>query len=240
MHAEDADYRGSWDSFWRDVATTTGEVFWDSDPTEAILRELPLFADRLDAALPLIDLGCGNGTQTAALARRFARVVGVDIAETAVRGARELHPLPNLEFRGFDMLDRDAGAGLHAELGDANVYMRAVLHQLRAADRRPAARTIAELLGARGKAFVVELAPAAEALFAGLARGASGPPPKLARVFQHGIVPASLAAGEVAGLFAELGLVATYTGRSAIVTTQALPSGAAIEVPCDAWLFERA
>lgn len=239
MQAPEILYRDSWDNFWRDVATTTGEVFWDSDPTQAIERELPLFQQRIDASLPLIDLGCGTGRQTRALGEHFSRVLGLDVAEEAIVGARQLHGRDHVDFRVFDVLEPAAASRLHAEIGDANVYVRAVLHQLRAAHRRPAVETLTTLLGARGQAFVVELSPLAEALFASLGRELGGPPPKLARVFQHGIVPAALAAGEIPGLFAECGFHVALAAQSSIVTTQPLPNGQMIEVPCDAWLFAR-
>ena len=49
----EASYRSAWDGFWRDVAGTTGEVFWDSEPADAVERELPVFASQMDPALPL-------------------------------------------------------------------------------------------------------------------------------------------------------------------------------------------
>jgi ubiquinone/menaquinone biosynthesis C-methylase UbiE len=45
----------------------------------------------------VLDLGCGEGAFSAALAGAGARPVGVDVAEAALRRARELHP--DLEFR---------------------------------------------------------------------------------------------------------------------------------------------
>ncbi|BFO17030.1 hypothetical protein SHKM778_34180 [Streptomyces sp. KM77-8] len=41
------------------------EVFWDAEPALTAARHLALFEPRLtDPGLPLVDLGCGNGTQT--------------------------------------------------------------------------------------------------------------------------------------------------------------------------------
>jgi len=45
----------------------------------------------------VLDLGCGEGAFTAALAEAGARPVGVDVAEAALRRARERHP--ELDFR---------------------------------------------------------------------------------------------------------------------------------------------
>ena len=49
----------------------------------------------LDAVRPgerALDLGCGDGTFTAALAQAGAEVVGADVAETALERARRAHP----------------------------------------------------------------------------------------------------------------------------------------------------
>jgi hypothetical protein len=67
-----------------------------------------------------------------------------------------------------------------------------VLHQLRVEDLEAAVRSLALLVGQWGRAFVVELSSEAEELFKSLVSDPTGPPPKLVRVFQHGIVPNQL------------------------------------------------
>ncbi|HEX7837859.1 MAG TPA: hypothetical protein VF469_10380 [Kofleriaceae bacterium] len=170
----------------------------------------------------------------------FSRVIGVDVSEEALHGARLHHGATNVEYRALDLLDGAAVRVLHAELGDANLYLRGVLHQLRAADRIPAVHHLAVLLGQRGRAFLVELSPAAEQLFASLAQRFGGPPAKLERVLLHGIVPAMLQAGEIPALFRNAGFEPCAQGSTTVVTTQALPGGEIIEVPCDYFLFQRA
>ncbi|HEX8107825.1 MAG TPA: class I SAM-dependent methyltransferase [Kofleriaceae bacterium] len=233
-------YQESWDGYWRAVTPRPGVAFWDSTPDRAVQRELPVFASAFDRALPVIDVGCGNGTQTRCLADAFSRVIGVDVSEEALRGARQYHGAANLEYRALDLLDGAAIRALHAELGDANLYLRGVLHQMRAADRTPAVDHLAALLGERGLAFLVELSPAAGQLFAALAQRFGGPPGKLQYALSHGIAPASLQAGEVPALFHHAGCALRAQGTTTVVTTEALPGGEVIEVPCDYFLFQRA
>lgn len=51
----------------------------------------------------VLDLGCGSGRVTAPLAERGFDVVGIDVSETMVEVARELHP--GVEFRVDDATD---------------------------------------------------------------------------------------------------------------------------------------
>ena len=70
-------YREAWEGFWREAPDERGAVFWDSDPALTARVHLALFEPHLAApGLPLVDLGCGNGTQTRFLADRYPRVVG--------------------------------------------------------------------------------------------------------------------------------------------------------------------
>jgi SAM-dependent methyltransferase len=141
-----------------------------------------------DPQLPLIDLGCGNGTQTRFLANHFAKVIGTEISPAAVQIARTKHAAPNASYRVLDVLRPDDAQALHEEIGDANVYVRAVLHQLSPSDHATAIQSIERLLGAKGILYLIELSSSAEPFFAQLIQQ-YGPPPGLARVFQHSSMP---------------------------------------------------
>ena len=49
-----------------------------------------------------------------------------------------------------------------------------------------------------------------------------------------------LGKGDIPGLFHQAGFVLRTQGSTTVVTTQALPSGEVMEVPCDYFLFQRA
>src|SRR5690606_38952711 len=58
-------YREAWEGFWSEAPGEEGAVFWDAEPALTAARHLALFEPHLlDPGLPLVDLGCGNGTQT--------------------------------------------------------------------------------------------------------------------------------------------------------------------------------
>jgi SAM-dependent methyltransferase len=112
-----------------DIANTQQQAFWsDMAPTwvalEAHLEQVSgtpgrLAMDRLDPrpGQHLLDLGCGAGSTTRALAARVApggAVLGVDIAEGMVEGARRragAEGVTNVEFVCADAQAHDFGTG---------------------------------------------------------------------------------------------------------------------------------
>ncbi|MFJ5772998.1 class I SAM-dependent methyltransferase [Streptomyces sp. NPDC093094] len=230
-------YRDAWEGFWRETSGEPQAVFWDAEPSLTAARHLALFEPLLsDPALPLVDLGCGNGTQTRFLADRFARVIGVELSAAALEHARRADPAGQAVYRELDATDKTEAETLHAELGDANVYMRGVLHQCEPDDRRPLADTLATLAGTRGRVFLVEPSEAAGAVLRDLARRPVGPPAKLAPVLRHGIAPGEVADAAVPELLAAAGLTVLAGGGLPLVTTEYTADGARIELP-SIWLM---
>lgn len=229
-------YKNAWEGFWSEVSGKPGEVFWDAEPALTAGVHLALYEPHvIDPELTLVDLGCGNGTQTLFLADRFPRVVGVDLSAAAVELARRKDGGSGVRFEEADAVDGAVVTRLHAELGDANVYMRGVLHQCDPPDRQALADSVATLVGERGRAFVVELAEAAGQQLMDLAKSPAGPPPKLQPVFRHGIVPGAVADAEVAEFFREAGLRVLASGGLPLTTTEYMPDGSRIELP-STWL----
>ncbi|MFJ3303988.1 class I SAM-dependent methyltransferase [Streptomyces sp. NPDC086549] len=229
-------YREAWEGFWSEAPDEQGAVFWDAEPALTAGRHLALFEPHLtDPGLPLIDLGCGNGTQTRFLADRYPHVVGADIAAAALDHARHADPAGQAAYRLLNATEKTETETLHAELGDANVYMRGVLHQCEPDDRQPLVDGIAALVGERGRAFLVELSEAARPVLLGLAQGPSGPPPKLAPIFRHGIAPGEVADEAVPEYLRAAGLTVLANGELPLTTTEFGPDGARIELPSK-WL----
>ncbi|MFB8241777.1 class I SAM-dependent methyltransferase [Kitasatospora purpeofusca] len=230
-------YLGAWEGFWRDAPDEPGAVIWDAEAALVAERHLALFRPGLvDPELPVVDLGCGSGTQTRFLAGRFGRVLGVDLSEAAVELARRNDPGGLAEYARLDATDAGAVRALHDRLGDVNLYLRGVIHQSDPADRGPVAEAVAVLAGRRGRAFVVELAEAAKRVLADLAGGPAGPPPKLRPVFAHGLAPAEVADGAFAELFGAAGLTVLGSGDLPLATTEFTADGERIELPAR-WLL---
>lgn len=224
-------YHSIWDSYWGSLDGADEEVFWDSAPATGAALDLPRFQAFADKSLPLIDVGCGNGTQTRFFADHFERVIGVDVSENAVRAARERASAANIEYRVLDVLSPGGAEALHRDIGDANVYIRGVLHQLSPESRHVALQSLETLLGARGVLYLIELSPKAEQYFGSLIEANGGPPKGLARVLQHGIKPAMFTESDLAALFPEARIELLAEGEGIIRTTHPLPEGGFAEVP---------
>jgi SAM-dependent methyltransferase len=217
-----------WDHWWAGTGDTPGEIVWDASADD-LREDLPHFGAVFDPALPVIDIGCGNGRQTRFLAQRFAVVLGADVSAAAIAQARAVHAEPNVGYRVLDIRDPAAAARLHDEFGDANVYIRGVLQALPSAGRPAAATSIAVLLGRTGTLFAKELPPRAASYFEQLIQ-VHGLPPGLAKVLRH-IPPGQITEPELVGLFPAERFEVIGTGASHIRTSNTLPSGEVITVP---------
>jgi SAM-dependent methyltransferase len=151
-----------WDAFWGGVSqgSLREPVIWDAAPgagNEEIRHHLQVMAGAMDTSLPVIDLGCGNGTITRRLTDIFASVLGVDVSPQAVAAAHSAQPqVAGLSFRSLDATQPAAAAALAGELGDANVFVRGVLHVLSRRRQARLAGSIEALLGTRGRIYLVE------------------------------------------------------------------------------------
>ncbi|WNZ07590.1 class I SAM-dependent methyltransferase [Streptomyces sp. 11x1] len=225
-------YRDAWEGFWREASDEPGAVFWDAGPERTAAVHLALFEPYLTAAdLPLVDLGCGNGTQTRFLADRFPRVIGVDLSGAALDRARAADPDGRAAYRVLDAADKTDAEALHADLGDANVYVRGVLHQCEPDDRQRLVDTVATLLGERGRVCLVELAEAAKPVLMGLAADPAGPPAKLAPIFRHGIAPGEVTDAAVPKYLRAAGLTVVASGELPLATTEHTADGTRLELP---------
>jgi len=105
-----------WDSAYRE-----GRAPWDiGAPQSAFLR----LADAGAFASPILDCGCGTGEQALMLAARGFEVMGVDVAPTAIRAARQkavARGLP-VEFHVADALHLDALRRRFASVLDSGVF----------------------------------------------------------------------------------------------------------------------
>ena len=224
-------YARAWEGFWAENTGEPGEPFWDAEPLLTAAPHCALFAAHVDRTLPIVDLGCGNGTQTRYLAGHFPRAVGVDLSASAVAHARRADRDAVAEFQQLNLTDLVEVRRLGEGLGDANVYLRAVLHQSDPDDRAPVAAAVALLLGRHGRGFVVEPTAAAKTVLQQVAERPGGPPEKLRQVRKHQLRPAEVAPGELPELLHGAGLEVLDQGETGLAMSECHPDGTPVALP---------
>ena len=136
-----------------DPAATDGPAAWDAGLYDRSFGFVSAFAtDMVDLLAPepgerIVDLGCGTGTLSAAIAARGADVIGIDGDKAMVERARRLHP--TLAFEHAD--GRDFAIEGHADA----VFSNAALHWMKEAPPRVIA-CVARALKPGGR-FVAEM-----------------------------------------------------------------------------------
>ena len=129
----------------RDEYETGAHRFWHLSTTPP---ELATALDRRDAPRRgrALDLGCGLGTEVAALAQRGFRAAGVDLSRSALGRARAHQPRPRTEFVRADVRALPFADGAFDLLID-----RGCLHYLPAAERPRYVGEAARLLRPEGR-----------------------------------------------------------------------------------------
>ena len=208
----------AWQSYWSAVGSTgpDGEVLWDGAGDQEYGWWRDTMRRHLDPALPVLDVGCGNGRLSRLAAADFPRVLGVDVSPAAVDLARrESTGLDRLSFRTADITADGAGAALADELGPANIVVRGVLHVLGEAERSRAVAALGTVLGDRGTLVLLETNWPGDALGYLEHLGGRGGrlPPAVDRLVRFGVPrPSSIGPQELPGLFPAPGWTVVASG----------------------------
>ncbi|MBH8554092.1 class I SAM-dependent methyltransferase [Nostocaceae cyanobacterium CENA357] len=124
------EYRQNWNTYWSRIQDSS-EVLWNVSHLLGVKLDFERFQPFLkDPHLPLIDFGCGDGTQTQFFAQHFSQVLGLEISQTAIELARHQAQDAGLSIT-YEVIDSlETVQHIHEHFGDANIYMRGVLHQI--------------------------------------------------------------------------------------------------------------
>jgi SAM-dependent methyltransferase len=229
------EYDRHWEKFWKTVGKTgqDGHVVWDARVEIAAAEDLPRFQPYMDRTIPILDLGCGNGRQSRYLGQYFDKVIGADVAPSAIELARqETKDEKNVVYRVLDATRPEQAEAFHAEFGDVNVYIRTVMHVIQKVDRPKFVQSLKTLLGEKGVLYQIELSSQALNYFRSLpAKGKMDLPPLIERVVEHGVVPVGYEADERVGLFPDSEWELLNEGTGLTVKTIPIAQGQEGAVP---------
>ena len=226
----------AWDGYWKGIRTTGpgGDVLWDSGSAAEHEQYAGLIRAHFDPALPVIDVGCGNGTHTRWLSGYFPRVVGVDVSPDAVRrAASESRGINNAEFMVLDAARPGAGDALADKLGAANVFVRGVVHVLKPDKQAAAAANIRTIVGDKGHVFVAETNYPGDSLayLAELGATSGHVPPQLQRALENLPRPGRFGAPERHKIFPDTQWQLIADGPVGIDVVAMGPGGLPQQVP---------
>lgn len=140
--------RATWDA----LASAETEVYV-GDPARGT-QELESLFGRLDAdprGGVCVEVGCGPGRMTGALAERFDRVIAVDVSPAMVERARAAVPASNVEFRA---VSAERLGGVDDACADVLVCYLVLQHLPGRAVIEGALREFGRVLAPDGRAFV--------------------------------------------------------------------------------------
>ncbi|PYI64489.1 methyltransferase type 12 [Arthrobacter livingstonensis] len=153
------DPNAAWEGYWRGIHSTgrSGEVLWDAGSRNEFAQYSDALIAHFDPALPVIDVGCGNGSYTRWLAGHFPSVLGIDVSPGAVERARsEADGILNADFMVMDATGAGAGGQLLERVGLANVFVRGVFHVLKPDKQASMAANLRTIIGNTGRVFLTE------------------------------------------------------------------------------------
>jgi SAM-dependent methyltransferase len=132
-------------------------VLWDAGSAAELDAVRANALAHMATDLPVVDIGCGNGRFSRLLAPSLPQVLGIDVSAHAVRIAEEESgDVPNVRYRVLDASAAGTGKQLSDELGEANVFMRGVLHVFDAEQRQRAVENLRDIIGQRGVVYFSE------------------------------------------------------------------------------------
>ncbi len=225
-------YGANWERFYRSLDAARGErPLWDVDPEEAVEQDFVIFAPFLATSLPIIDFGCGTGTQTSALGRRYPLAIGLDVSPTAIESATLAQQSESVSFCLLDEADPGFFAKLHGSLGDANVYIRGVLHQLKDEDLPGLFANLAGLMGEQGRLYFVEVSDEIHQYLRDGSGGFSALPAMMRRTLISHFPPRGLSLEGVPGLLGADSFNILASGETRLKTNIRFRDQSSVEIP---------
>ncbi|MEA5536736.1 class I SAM-dependent methyltransferase [Crocosphaera sp. XPORK-15E] len=189
----------NWDKYWG-LINQPSQVLWEVDSESGMGIEITFLQKSFkNSNLPLIDFGCGDGNITQFLAKYFPQVIGVDVSQNALNLAKIRTKKAGLDIK-YQVIDTDENIKqIHEDIGDSNVYMRSVLHQIEPEKRILFVENLKTLIGQKGTLFLMEITTQAEDRFP--EGTAIDNPSQIRRLLDCGVKPDHVKLEELQNLF---------------------------------------
>jgi 2-polyprenyl-3-methyl-5-hydroxy-6-metoxy-1,4-benzoquinol methylase len=218
-----------WHTYWSQIHDSS-EVFWNVPPAQGIELDFQRFQSFFQSTnLPLIDFGCGDGTQTEFLSQHFPQVIGLEISDSAVELARHKAKKAGLPITYQVIHSQGDVEKIHADLGDVNIYVRGVLHQAQNQESSLIVEQLKTLLGKTGTLYLIELSSAADNLLKQKVQNQTIPP-ELAKVLACRITPGAMSLEKLKMLFPPVDFEFLESG-DAFMPMNAKDDGEIIKLP---------
>ncbi len=225
-------YGKQWDDFYSNVEQRQGQhPLWEVEAEDAANLDYNIFGAYFDHSLPIVDFGCGTGCQTIFLATKFDQVVGLDVSTKVIEAAQQINSASQVRFKTIDEENPKYFQQLHLELGDANIYMRGVLHQILEDDLDSFINDLSVLAGAKGRIYFVEVANNIRDYFTTAPDNFSQLPGIMKRTFLSHLPPRGLELDDIENLFPKERFKTLKTGQLDLYTNLKFKNENAISIP---------
>lgn len=220
-----------WDQLWRQLHDSGKPALWDVKPSLAVAQDYSIFRNTFDPKLPILDIGCGSGIQSHFLAAHYKIVYGIDASKQAIVTAKKMNKQSGLSFLIVNLMDRDSVLAFHEKLGDSNIYIRGVLHQVPMEQRPVFVNHLKLLMGEKGSIYLIETAPNIQEYIQGLAEKFSALPTSLKRVLTSHFPPFGVSLDDIHQWFESDKYEILYSGHTGLHTNLFLEKGVKIILP---------
>jgi hypothetical protein len=158
-------------------------------------------------------------------------VVGLDVSKEAIAIAKNEHHEKSVDFDVLDATDINKASIIHGKYGDANIYMRGVLHQILDEDRKAFQATLIHLMGNKGKLYCIEVADNIRNYFEQSNENFSQLPSSMRQVFLSNLPPKGLSLETIDDFFPSDRFQVSNCGKSYLSTNLSFSNKEVIQIP---------
>jgi SAM-dependent methyltransferase len=228
-----------WDQLYRQLNSNNEPALWDVVPSLAIIKDYEKFKSTFDDVLPVIDLGCGSGVQTEYLSTKYDKIIGIDASKRAIQLANKNSKNDNADYEVMDLLDKEAVDRFSKKMGDCNIYVRGVIHQIPLISRIQCINNIKHLMGNSGALYMIETASNIQDYITDLVIKFPHLPSSLANVMKSNFPPLGVSLDDFYQWFGNVHYSTFRSGETVLATNLETSSEKCIDLPATYTLVKK-